>query len=81
MEVSLVTFPMNDRAIVHQVKGADRTVREWEVLLRDVGDLSRMEAKAGAKALVESLEQREVANDFGDVLESIEKVKKVLTTN
>jgi hypothetical protein len=72
---------MNDRAIVHQVKGADRTVREWEVLLRDVGDLSRMEAKAGAKALVESLEQREVANDFGDVLESIEKVKKVLTTN
>jgi hypothetical protein len=40
-----------------------------------------MEAKAGAKALVESLEQREVANDFGDVLESIEKVKKVLTTN
>ena len=81
MEVSLVTFPMNDRAIVHQVKGADRTVREWEVLLRGVGDLSRMEAKAGAKALVESLEQREVANDFGDVLESIEKVKKVLTTN
>ena len=81
MEVSLVTFPMNDRAIVHQVKGADMTVREWEVLLRDVGDLSRMEAKAGAKALVESLEQREVANDFGDVLESIEKVKKVLTTN
>tara|TARA_Y100001972_G_scaffold10_1_gene22 strand:- start:1380 stop:2558 length:1179 start_codon:yes stop_codon:yes gene_type:complete len=81
MEVSLVTFPMNDKAVVHQVKGADRTIREWEVLLRDVGDLSRMESKVAAKAVVDALEQREVAEDFGDVLESIEKVKKVLTTN
>tara|TARA_Y100001938_G_scaffold125563_1_gene176625 strand:+ start:105 stop:1283 length:1179 start_codon:yes stop_codon:yes gene_type:complete len=81
MEVSLVTFPMNDKAVVHQVKGADRTIREWEVLLRDVGDLSRMESKIAAKAVVDALEQREVAEDFGDVLESIEKVKKVLTTN
>ena len=81
MEVSLVTFPMNDKAVVHQVKGADRTIREWEVLLRDVGDLSRMESKIAAKAVVDALEQREVAEDYGDVLESIEKVKKVLTTN
>ena len=81
MEVSLVTFPMNDKAIVHQVKGSDRTIREWEDLLRDVGDLSRMESKVAAKAVIDALEQREVAEDFGDVLESIEKVKKVLTTN
>ena len=81
MEVSLVTFPMNDKAIVHQVKGSDRTIREWEDLLRDVGDLSRMESKIAAKAVVDVLEQREVAEDFGDVLESIENIKKVLTTN
>ena len=81
MEVSLVTFPMNDKAIVHQVKGSDRTIREWEDLLRDVGDLSRMESKMAAKAVVDVLEQREVAEDFGDVLESIESIKKVLTTN
>lgn len=81
MEVSLVTFPMNDKAIVHQVKGSDRTIREWEDLLRDVGDLSRMESKMAAKAVVDVLEQREVAEDFGDVLESIENIKKVLTTN
>lgn len=81
MEVSLVTFPMNDKALVHQVKGSDRTIREWEDLLRDVGDLSRMESKMAAKAVVDVLEQREVAEDFGDVLESIENIKKVLTTN
>ncbi len=81
MEVSLVTFPMNDKAVIHAVKGADRTVREWEDLLRDAGDLSRTQAKMGAKALVDALEQREVAEDFGGLLESVEKIKKVLTTN
>ena len=81
MEVSLVTFPMNDKAVIHAVKGADRTIREWEDLLRDVGDLSRTEAKIGAKAVVDALEKREVSEDFGGLIESIEKVKKVLTTN
>lgn len=81
MEVSLVTFPMNDKALVHQVKGSDRTIREWEDFMRDAGDLSRMESKMAAKAVVEVLEQREVAEDFGDVIESIESLKKVLTTN
>ena len=78
MEVSLVTFPMNDKAIIHQVKGTDRTIREWEDMLRDAGDLSRVDAKIGAKALVDALEQRGVEEDYGDVIEKIEKVKKLL---
>ena len=81
MEVSLVTFPMNDKAIIHAVKGEDRTIREWEDLLRDVGDLSRTQAKIGAKALVDALEQREAEDDFDGLLESVNKIKKVLTTN
>jgi mannose/cellobiose epimerase-like protein (N-acyl-D-glucosamine 2-epimerase family) len=71
---------MNDKAVIHAVKGADRTIREWEDLLRDVGDLSRTEAKIAAKAVVDALEKREVSEDFGGLIESIEKVKKVLTT-
>lgn len=78
MEVSLVTFPMNDKAIIHQVKGADRTIREWEDLLRDAGDLSRVDAKIGAKALITALEQREVEDDYGDVIEKIKKVKQLI---
>ena len=78
MEVSLVTFPMNDKAIIHQVKGTDRTIREWEDLLRDAGDLSRVDAKIGAKALITALEQREVEDDYGDVIEKIKKVKQLI---
>jgi hypothetical protein len=31
--------------------------------------------------VVDALEKREVSEDFGGLIESIEKVKKVLTTN
>jgi HK97 family phage prohead protease len=47
-EVSLVTFPANDRAKVTRVKshdGALMTEREFEDFLRDVGELSQREAK------------------------------------
>lgn len=46
-EVSLVTFPANDRAKVTRVKseGAFMTEREFEEFLRDVGELSQKEAK------------------------------------
>lgn len=47
-EVSLVTFPANERAQVTRVKsqdGALMTEREFERFLRDVGDLSQEEAK------------------------------------
>ena len=47
-EVSLVTFPMNDKAGITRVKSTDGTLlteREFEEFLRDVGQLSHKEAK------------------------------------
>jgi len=55
MEISAVTFPMNPRARINQVKGADRTIREWEDELRDAFDLSRKEAKVAASAVCKAL--------------------------
>jgi uncharacterized protein len=45
-EVSVVTFPMNTRAQVARVKGADMTIREFEAFLRDEGGFSAAAAKA-----------------------------------
>jgi hypothetical protein len=59
MEISAVTFPMNTRATIQSVKATDRTVREWEELLRDAGGLSRSQSKMTAQAVIRSLEQWE----------------------
>ena len=61
MEISAVTFPMNPKARVLAVKN-DRTVREWEGILRDAGDLSKNEAKVAASAVAKALEQRDAGN-------------------
>ena len=74
MEVSLVTFPMNPRAVVRQVKGEDITVREWEKGLRDAFQLSRSEAKIAATAVFKSFDEREAHTD-SEVVDAI----KVLT--
>lgn len=58
MEISAVTFPMNQRAKVRYVKGL--TIRDWERELRDVFDLSQREAKITAQAVVKALNQRDV---------------------
>jgi HK97 family phage prohead protease len=48
LEISLVTFPMNEQASVTAVKAADeiKTIREFEDFLRDVGGFSHAKAKA-----------------------------------
>jgi len=48
MEVSLVTFPANDKARVSAVKSADdiHTIRDFEAFLRDAGGFSHAAAKA-----------------------------------
>lgn len=57
-EVSLVTFPMNEKAQITRVKsdGQFMTEREFEEFLQDVGELSQKEAKIvvsdGYKALL-----------------------------
>lgn len=47
-EVSIVTFPANDKARVSAVKAAEgvRTIREFEEFLRDVGGYSHAAARA-----------------------------------
>jgi len=47
IEVSIVTFPMNDKARIGAVKSGDiKTIREFEDFLRDVGGYSHAAAKA-----------------------------------
>ena len=77
MEISAVTFPMNPKARIRKVKGADTTIREWEDILRDVG-LSRNESKMGAKALTKALAQREVDDVMPDLIQSINNLTKII---
>ena len=77
MEISLVTFPMNEEAMVQSVKGNSKSIREWEKILRDAGGLSRTEAKMGAKALSETLNQRD-ADDNQTLVTLIHKVANII---
>ncbi len=63
MEISLVTFPMNPKAKIRSVKGAEMTIREWENGLRDAFQLSRSEAKVAAKSVHEAFSPRDVDED------------------
>ena len=81
MEISAVTFPMNTRARVQAVKGTERTVREWEELLRDAGSLSRNDAKAAASAVSKALDQRDaVKEETPEVLEALTRFTTILKT-
>ena len=77
MEISLVTFPMNEQAMVQSIKGNSKSIREWEKILRDAGGLSRTEAKMGAKALSETLNQRD-ADDNQTLVTLIHKVANII---
>ncbi len=77
MEISLVTFPMNESALIETVKGNAKNIREWEKILREAGGLSRTESKIGAKALSESLNQRD-AEDKQTLADLILKVANKL---
>ena len=78
MEISLVTFPMNESALIETVKGNAKNIREWEKILREAGGLSRTEAKIGAKALSESLSQRDAGDDNKQLADLINKVANII---
>ena len=78
MEISAVTFPMNPRARIQAVKGSGKSVREWEVILREAGELSRSESKVAANAVHKALDQREVDNEQTDVIKQIANLTKIL---
>ena len=79
MEISAVTFPMNPRARVSQVKAVDRTIREWEEILRDAGGLSRTEAKVAAGAVAKAFDQREAGKSGEpEVISAIQHLTEIL---
>lgn len=76
-ELSIVTFPANDRATISGVKAARvvKTIREFEDFLRDVGGYSHAAAKAiaasGFKANTDSRDE----NVDGDLAELKERFR------
>jgi hypothetical protein len=78
MEISAVTFPMNPKARVSAVKGADMTVRQWEAHFRDECGLSRSEAKSAASAVAKALGLRDADGEH-EVLDSLQRLKSILT--
>jgi HK97 family phage prohead protease len=78
MEISLVTFPMNESALIETVKGNAKNIREWEKILREAGGLSRTESKIGAKALSDSLSQRDAGDENKQLADLINKVANII---
>ena len=67
---------MNEEAMVQSVKGNSKSIRVGKIL-RDAGGLSRTEAKMGAKALSETLNQRD-ADDNQTLVTLIHKVANII---
>jgi len=78
MEISLVTFPMNPKATVRQIKGEEISIREWENGMRDAFNLSRSEAKVAAKAVNLAFTQRDVDVN-AEVVEAIKQLTLTIT--
>jgi uncharacterized protein len=78
MEVSIVTFPANDRARITAVKSAFDggdipSEREFEAFLREAG-MSRKQAKGFISQGYKALSAREAAEDDDDITSAIESL-------
>ena len=73
-----ISLTYNRYKMIETVKGNAKNIREWEKILRDAGGLSRTEAKIGAKALSESLSQRDAGDDNKQLATLINKVADIL---
>ena len=80
MEISLVTFPMNQSARVQAVKGEEMNIRDLEQGLRDAFSFSRSDAKVAAKAVHDAFDQRD-AEEKSDIelLDAIRQTTTFLT--
>lgn len=78
IEVSIVTFPANGKALVTAVKAADdiRTIREFEDFLRDAGGFSRAAAKRIAAGGFKGSEPRD--EDGTDVVALLRRNLSIL---
>jgi len=80
VEVSIVTFPMNDKARIGAVKSADiKTIREFEDFLRDVGGYSVAQSKRIASSGFKSIDATRDAGGGQEVGESIDRLISTLT--
>ena len=88
MEISLVTFPMNQLAKVEKVKseGEGTTIREWERLFREEIGLSRSDAKIAAGAAIDGLSRKSetVSERLGEesvseLVDAMNNLSKTLT--
>lgn len=78
MELSIVTFPANDKALVGAVKSADiKTIRQFEDFLRDVGGYSHAAAKAIAAGGFKASDPRD--EDGADLAAIIRRNIETLT--
>lgn len=76
-EISVVTFPANDKANVNNVKSIDN-IRDFEAFLRDAGGFSKSQAKRiaaqGFKASVDG--QRDADRHEAEMLASLQKLQQ-----
>ena len=80
MEISLVTFPMNPKATVNQVKAEAISIREWENGMRDAFNLSRSEAKVAAKAVNEAFSERDAPQGNAELVDAIKTLTNKITS-
>jgi HK97 family phage prohead protease len=80
VELSIVTFPANDKARVGAVKAGDiKTIREFEDFLRDLGGFSHAAAKAIAARGYKSTEPRDEDGAMNDLLRTLREARAGLT--
>lgn len=77
-EVSPVTFPANDQAMVNAVKAAGqvKTIREFETFLRDVGGFSHTAARAIAERGFKSSEPRDEDDALNGLLDALVSTRR-----
>ena len=76
MEISLVTFLMNEQAMVQSVKGNSKSIRDWEKILRSRRSFTNR-GKDWCKALAESLNQRD-ADENKQLVALLHKVAGII---
>jgi phage head maturation protease len=79
LEVSVVTFPMNTRAQVQRVKGAEMTIREFEAFLRDEGRFSAAAAKAIAARGYKCSQPRDEGDGVKALADAMRRNLSILT--
>lgn len=81
VEVSLVTFPSNTKAIITSVKSELNTIREFENFLRDAGGFSISQAKAIAASGYKAIADFRDENGEADLSAQLKKLADLFSSN